>query len=339
MKYFYVCITNPKVRTLEDFEKSRQGKEAFEIAKILKLKTVVDFCTKKSDEQENLKKILKKKDTVIVTSRTELLTRKDCFHKVYNQIVSTGRHILFINWNKYGLLDADETFSTMSICDLRDIGKPKTLSTEKSHRKSAIDEFEEKLFNKSFELSDGRSQKEYATRTMSFRLFFNSHSYEQKSKLLSNFEKYSSFYREHGILHSNYSLLLSKCNFLLSDEYRNQMFNLFICNVEYTRHFWKRNHIYANLLIEMLKMAKSNGKLIKLEDLDEETKWDLFNYFGIERHIIGEIYDIPKEKIKTFLSEEQIFSEDNNSWLYNYIDKYGTKEIIFEKFIFSLIVH
>ena len=58
MKYFYVCITNPKVRTLEDFEKSRQGKEAFEIAKILKLKTVVDFCTKKSDEQENLKKIL-----------------------------------------------------------------------------------------------------------------------------------------------------------------------------------------------------------------------------------------------------------------------------------------
>lgn len=338
MKYFYVCITNPRVRTLEDFEKSRQGKEAFEIAKILKLKTVVDFCTKKSDEQENLKKILKKKDTVIVTSRTELLTRKDYFHKVYNQIVSTGRHILFINWSKSGLLDADETFSTMSMCDFNDVGKPKTLSTEKSHQKSPIEEFEEKLFNKSFELSDGRSQKEYATRTMSFRLYFNSHSYEQKSKLLSNFEKNSSFYREHNMFYSKYSLLLSECNLLLSDEYRNQIFDLFICN-EYTRHIWKRNHIYANLLIEMLKMAKSNEKLIKLEDLDEETKWDLFNYFGIERHIIGEIYDIPKEKIKTFLSEEQIFSEDNNSWLYNYIDKYGTKEIIFEKFIFSLIVH
>ena len=333
MKYFYVCITNPKVKTLEDFEKTRIGKEAFKIAKILKLKTVVDFCTKKNDEQENLKKILKKKDTIIVTSRTELLTRKDCFHKVYNQIVSTGRHILFINWAKCGLLDTDKTFSTMSIYDLRDVGKPKTLPAEEPRKKSFEEEFEEKLFNKSLELSDSRSQKRYATKTMSFRLYFNSYSYEQKNKLLSDLAKTSVFSR-----YDYYNELLSECNSLLSDEYKNRIFDLFICN-EYTRHIWKRNNVYANLLIEMLKIAKENGKLIKLEDLDEETKWDLFNYFGIERHIIGEIYDIPKEKIKTFLSKEQIFSEDDFSWLYNYVDKYGIKEIIFEKFIFSLIVH
>lgn len=115
MQYIYACISDNRMKTMEEVQRTRKYKKALELSKIFNIDNVViDVCSSWNRKKPNLENILLTPENVIVISDVSALGKQEEVQEVYQRIVNSRNELLICYFNNSGVLTVDD-LSTVSV--------------------------------------------------------------------------------------------------------------------------------------------------------------------------------------------------------------------------------
>lgn len=124
MRCVYACISDNRMKTMDEVQRTRKYKKALELAKVFNIDNIViDVCSSWNRKKPNLEKVLLTPENVIVISDISALGKQDEVQEVYQQIVNTHNEVLICYFNNCGILTVDK-LSTVSLSFERTANAP-----------------------------------------------------------------------------------------------------------------------------------------------------------------------------------------------------------------------
>jgi len=115
MQYIYACISDNRMKTMDEVQRTRKYKKALELSKIFNIDNVViDVCSSWNRKKPNLENILLTPENVIVISDISALGKQEEVLEVYQRIVNSKNELLICYFNNSGVLTVDD-LSTVSV--------------------------------------------------------------------------------------------------------------------------------------------------------------------------------------------------------------------------------